>query len=140
MSDKFIDINQIDTSFDGEHEPQDKHLMDLLGKAYQGEIFCRKAIMPMRLITPFSEYQPAISENYVERFMRDYEAMNPPELYVYEKDGKFIMSDDYQAYYMYQAVKAELAICVVIGDTTLTDGIKFGPEFKMPLPTIEIEG
>ena len=139
MSDGFIDINQINTSFGGNNEPKDEHLMVLLGKAYQGEIMCRKAIIPMELITPFSEFTPTISEGYAERFAQDYEAMNPPELYVYEKDGKFIMSDDYQAYYMYKAVKAEHAICVVIGETTLTEGIEYGPEFKMPLPSIEVE-
>lgn len=134
-----LDISEINTTFGGDNEPKDEHLMVLLGKAYQGEIMCRKAIVPMEQITPFSEFTPTISEGYAERFIQDYEAMNPPELYVYEKDGKFVMSDDYQAYYMYQSVKSEHAICVVIGDAALTDGIKYGPEFKMPLPSIEVE-
>ena len=139
MNDGFIDIDQIQTSFGGDNEPKDEHLIDLLMKAYQGKILCKKAIIPMGLIQPFSEFEPPHDDNYTKYFMIKYEAINPPELLVYEKDGRFIMSDDYNAYYMYKKIEAMHAICTVIGDTTLSDGVTYGAEFKMPPPSIEKE-
>jgi hypothetical protein len=47
------------------------------------------------------------------------------------------MSDDYNAYFMYRFIKADSAVCTVIGESTITDGIEYGPAFKMQLPTLE---
>ncbi len=133
-----LDISEINTSFGGGREPKDEHLIDLLMKAYQGEILCRKAIVPMELIQPFSDYLPAANEAYEKYFAERYKAMDPPQLFVYEKDGKFIMSDDYYAYHLYKAVKAPLALCTVIGDTTITDNVEYGDPFQLPPPTAEV--
>ena len=93
----------------------------------------------MELIEPFSDFSPPIDERYKNYFLERYEALEPPELLVYEKDGKFIMSDNYYAYHMYKTVEAPYTICTVIGETTLTDDIEYGPEFKMSLSTVEVQ-
>lgn len=136
---QMLDVSQINVPFGGDHAPKDEHLIQLIGKAYEGKILCRNAIIPMELIEPFSDFSPPIDEGYKNYFLGRYEAMGPPELLVYERDGKFIMSDNYYAYYMYKAVEAPYTICTVIGGTTLTDGIEYGPEFKMSLSTIEVD-
>lgn len=134
-----LDISNIEIPFGGDHAPKDEHLLQLIGMAYEGRILCRKAIVPIGLIEPNSDFEPLIDKDYMEYFLDRYKAMEPPALLVYERDGKFIMSDDYYAYHMYKVVEASLAICTVIGESTLTDGIEYGPTYKMPLPTIEVQ-
>lgn len=134
---EMMDISKIDTSFGGDHEPQDEYLTELLSKAYKGTIDCRKAVIKLDHIKPFSDFKPAITEAYSKRFLDSYKEMSPPDLLVYEKDGVFIMSDDYNAYFMYKEIEAVHAICTVIGETTITEGAEYGQPFKMQMPTLE---
>jgi hypothetical protein len=134
---EMIDISKLDVNFGGDNEPHDDYLSELLNKAYKGEIDCRKAIVPMELVKPFSSYKPDISEGYTTHFMEAFKANTPPDLLVYEKDGKFIMSDDYNAYHMYKTTGSNNAICTIIGETTITEGVEYGPSFKMQLPTLQ---
>ncbi len=138
MTDDTIDISDIDVTFGGDNEPQDKYLMELLKQAFSGAIMCREAIVPIKLIKPFSDFTPKISEAYRQEFIAAYTNRKPPELYVYEKDDVFIMSDDYISYYLYLEVNSSHAICVIIGQSSIENGVKYGPEFKLPPPTIEI--
>ena len=103
-----MDISDIDVSFGGDNEPQDEYLTELLGKAYRGDIDCCNAIMPLSFVVPYSDFKPEISDKYRQYFIDQYKDYKPPALYVYEKDGQFIMSDDYAAYYMYQEVESEI--------------------------------
>lgn len=134
---EMMDISKLDTGFGGDNEPQDEHLSELLGKAYRGEIDCRKAIINMDIIRPYSSYRPTISNDYTKRFLEAYKTNAPPDLYVYERDGVFIMSDDYNAYFMYKEVESTHAICTVIGDAKVTEGVEYGKPFKLQMPTIE---
>jgi len=137
--DKTIKLTDIrDADFNDRTEPKVDHLIDLLSKAYRGKIFCRKAVIPMELIQPFSDYVPSIGDDYMKYFLKKYEAMDPPELLVYQKGNKFIMSDDYNAYHIYKEIEAIHAICTVIGETTITEGVEYGEPFKLQMPTIEV--
>ena len=138
MSDDTIDINQIDTSFGGVNEPEDAKLMEILRKAYRGEIDCHNAVVPIELIKPFSEFKPDITEGYREYFKKNYEDMAPPPLYVYADGGKFVMSDDYMAYEMYKELAAPIVLCVILGDSPEHEGVQKGPGYKMPAPTVDI--
>lgn len=135
---EMMDISKLDTSFGGDNEPHDDRLSDLLSTAYRGEIDCRKAVIKLDLIKPFSNYVPTITDEYSKRFLERYKNMTPPDLYVYEKDGVFIMSDDYNAYFMYKEIEAIHAVCTVIGETTITEGVEYGEPFKLQMPTIEV--
>lgn len=135
---EMMDISKIDTSFGGDNEPHDEYLSVLLGKAYKGELDCRKAVVKLDLIKPYSDFTPNITDDYSKRFLDRYKDMTPSDLLVYEKDGVFIMSDDYNAYFMYKEIEAVNAICTVIGDTTISEGVKYGKPFKMQMPTLEM--
>lgn len=134
---EMMDTSKIDLTFGGNNEPHDDRLSELLKRATTGEIDCRKAAVPMDFIEPFSLFEPSINEGYFRHFIEAYKANNPPDLLVYEKDGKFVMSDDYNAYFMYKSVGAASAICTVIGESMITDGVEYGPRFKMQLPILE---
>lgn len=136
---QMLDISKLEIPFASDHAPKDEQLLQLIGMAYEGQILCRNAIVPIELIEPSSDYEPSVDKEYMKYFLDRYKAMEPPALLVYERDGKFIMSDDYYAFHMYKALEASLAICTVIGESTLTDGIEYGPTFQMPLPTIEMQ-
>jgi GTPase SAR1 family protein len=135
---EFVNVSDLNIQFGGDYPPQDKHLTALLGKAYNNEIKCRKAIVNIDLIKPFSNYKPKITKDYATQFIERYQQNSPPELYVYEKDGKFIMSDDYFAYYMYKEVEVTVAICVVIGASKITEDVEYGPWFNLSLPNLEV--
>lgn len=124
-------MTNTDTSFDASTEPKDKHLIKLLEHAYRDDIKCCRAVVKFDLIKPFSNFKPEITKEYRASFLKGYLNLRPPELYVYQKDSKFIMSDDYTAYYMYNEVKAETAVCVIIGDFKLIDGITAGPKYSL---------
>ena len=126
-----MDITKLDPLFDETTEPKDENLMALLKKAYTGKIKCRKAVIPMELIKPFSDFTPEMFQEYADRFVSLYREGTPPEMYVYEKDGAFIMSDDYNAYTMYKLIEAPTVLCVVLGKTTIESGVAYGPSFKL---------
>ncbi len=133
-----IDISKINVRFGNGNELEDKYFSGLLGKAYRREVACHNATIPMVNIIPFSDYTPERNDKYRDRFNKKYRANRPPALYVYEKSGHFVMSDDYNAYFMYKEVKATLAICVVVGPHTITEGVEYGPAFHLKLPTFKV--
>ncbi len=128
-----MDITKLEPLFDETTEPKDEHLMALLEKAYTGKIKCRKAVIPLELIKPFSDFKPEISQEYGDHFVALYQERTPPEMYVYEKDGAFIMSDDYNAYTMYKLIEALTTICIVLGKTTIDDNVTYGPYISLKL-------
>lgn len=131
-----MDISQINSNFGPATEPRDDTLMDLLRRAYAGEIPAIMAIADMRMIVPFSDFRPAISAEYRQFFNEKLQVGTPPGLYVYVRDGKLIMSDDYNAYYMYRQLNLPKARCVVIGDSPPIIGVEYsssGP-FRLPIP------
>jgi len=131
------DINNAD--FTDNTEPRDDYLIELLGKAYRGEVDCYMAVIKMGAIIPYSDYKPTINDSYREHFKKKYEQGSPLQLYVYEKDGKIIMSDDYNSYYLYKEVGATEAVCIAIGPLDSAEGVLFvGEPFKMPPLTAEV--
>ena len=133
-----MDINDIQTGFTDGTEPQDQHLTELLRLAYSGKILCTMAIADLTVIQPFSNYQPKISKQYKLYFMQKAQNGMPPSLYVYAKDGKLIMSDDYASFAMYKELGLPKVICTVIGDTPEIEGVVYhGTPFVLPLPTVE---
>ncbi len=133
-----INIDDINIQFGGQHPPKDEELMSILKDAYQAKIKCRRAVVKLDLIQPFSDFKPEISSKFRADFLKGYLNLKPPELFVYQKDNKFIMSDDYSSYYMYKEVQAETALCVILGDFKKSSDIVTGPEFNLDPPTIEV--
>ena len=62
----------------------------------------------------------------------------PPSLRVYAKDGKLVMSDDYNALAMYNELGFHKAVYIVIGETPEIEGVEYhGNPFVMAPPSVE---
>lgn len=137
---KMINISDIQkAAFSDDTEPKDDHLMDLLKLAYTRKIYCRTAIVSIDKVVPFSDYQPTISEDYVKYFKEKYQAGRPPGMLVYQRDDdKFVMSDDYNAYFMYKQVGADKVICQVLDAESVPENvIEASDPYYMGLPSVE---
>ena len=133
-----INLSQINSDFTDNTEPKDEHLIELLKQAYKGEILCRMAIVNIALVKPFSDYKPTISEPFRKHFIERTKTALPPPVHVYEQDGKFIMSDDYNAYHLYLEHNLPEVVCVILGDATITEGVEYvGDPFVLPPPKVE---
>lgn len=133
-----MDINDIKSDFTDKTEPQDKDLSTLLRKAYSGKIHCTMAIADLSTIEPFSDYKPLVSDDYRTYFKQQAQNDVPPSLYVYAKDRKLIMSDDYAAFAMYKELGFPKVICTVIGETPEIEGVTYhGSPFVLPPPSVQ---
>lgn len=139
MSDKVIKISDINSGFSDNTEPKDDRLMELLKLAYTKKIYCRTVIVSIDNLVPFSDYKPNVSEDYVKYFKEKYESGRPPGMLVYQQDdGKFVMSDDYSAFYMYKQVGADKVICQVLDAENVPEGvIEASDPYYMELPSVE---
>lgn len=137
---KMVNISDIQNAgFSDDTEPKDDQLMDLLKLAYTKKIYCRTVIVAIDNVVPFSDYEPTISEDYVNYFKEKYQAGRPPGMLVYQReDGKFVMSDDYNAYFMYKQVGADKVICQVLdAENVPKNAIEASDPYYMELPSVE---
>lgn len=137
---KIINISDIkNAGFSDDTEPKDDRLMELLKLAYTKKIYCRTVLVAIDSVVPFSDYRPNVSEDYAKYFKKKYQANRPPEMLVYQRDdGKFVMSDDYNAYFMYKQVGAEKVICQVLDAENTPEGaIEASDPYYMELPGME---
>lgn len=118
--------------------PTDPKQMDLFRDAYTGKLMCFKAIIKADAIKPYSLYVPEIIKSTMDWFIRETENERYRLIFVYQEGDKFIMSDDYTAYYCYKVTDATEIPCVVlgepIGDNVIFKGKPFvlsPPEFKL---------
>jgi len=134
-----IDISKIETDFGKNDELRDKYLGELLDKAYGGKIMCRKANIKMETIKPFTDYRPEISDEFRKYFLEKAKKGRFLPILVYQKSGKFIMSDDYNAYYMYKELEINTVPCVVIGNVEdMKAVVSIGEPFQLETPKIEV--
>ena len=132
--------------FNENTEPEDGHLNELISAATNKEILCQTALIPIKLIRPFSDYKPKYNEAYERYFQKKLAQREWPFLLVYAKDDSFIMSDDYNAYYQYVKYGATSVFCCVIGMVPLVEGIVpraegvvlIGDPFYAENPEVEI--
>lgn len=137
---KMVNISDIkNASFSDDTEPKDDRLMELLKLAYTKKVYCRTAIVAFDNVVPFSGYEPNVSDDYVKYFKEKYQVGQPPALIVYQRDdGKFVMSDDYNAYFMYKKLGADRVVCQVVDAENLPEGvIQSSDPYHMNLPIVE---
>ncbi len=134
---KTISDDEINSEFGPNDPPKDEELIRLISDAYQGELLCHHALIKAEGIIPFSDFQPKVADEFKEFFASKMAEKDPIPLFVYPKDGKFIMSDDYNCYSLYKELKFETLPCVVIGEATGEYVVEKSDPFKLPLPTFE---
>lgn len=124
-----------------EDEPKDNKLIELLKLAYTGELLVKIALIKAEGIVPFSDYKPATSAKY-KQYFEDLESQGkPPLLFVYPKNNFFVMSDDYNAYYLYKEKNYSTIGCLVLGEPIGEYVIECSEPFKLPPPTaVDISG
>ena len=128
-----IDPNDIEIKFGGGSPPKDEYMIDLLKGAYKHEFMVNIAIIKAEGIVPFSKFKPKLTQDHFDTY-----AKNDNPIYVYPKDGKFIMSDDYFSYYAKKAVNVEKFLCIVLGEASGDYVIEKSTPFYLPPPTYEI--
>ena len=116
--------------------PTDKKLLELLEKAYERKFLCHVARIKFEGIIPFSaEHIPTVTQNFVDYFSDKLNEGGVP-LYVYQKGDKFIMSDDYSAYYIYKSVNIDYVACIVLGDPKGQFVISKSEPFKLEMEPV----
>lgn len=133
-----IDISKINVQFGGDHEPKDEKLMQLLKNAYSGKLLVRIALIKVEGIKPFSNFKPKTSSQYQGYFEKLEKKGSPPPIYVYPENDHFVMSDDYNAYYLYIKMNYSKIICVLLGDSDSKDIIEKSDPFQLPSPKVEV--
>jgi hypothetical protein len=140
LQSKKISISDIQNAdFTENTEPKDERLLELLKLAYTKKIYCRTALVPLENVIPFSDFIPNVSDDYLKYFKEKYAAGRPPGMLVYQSDDcKFVMSDDYNAYFMYRHMGAQNAICQILdAENEPYDVIEASEPYYMDLPVVE---
>ena len=89
-------------------------------------------------VSPFSNFRPKISVEFNQYFLESIKNGRPPFLYVYEKEGDFIMSDDYSAYYLYMESGVDILPCIIMGEHYSENVTEYlGDPFYLDPPVIE---
>jgi hypothetical protein len=101
----------------------DGYLKHLIYMAEYGWHYCQKAIVGMEIIYPLTDYRPAIDDEFRKTFnarmkREDDNVADPMTLTLYERDGKLIMSNDWETYWMYRERQDINATCIIIGRFT----------------------
>lgn len=129
-----IKTSDIKVEFGGDNLPKDQKFIDLYKDALGGKFLVTVAMIKMEGIEPFSDFKPKISDGFRSNFEDLEKQDHPPQLHVYPNDGKFIMSDDYNAYYLYIEKNYSKVICLVLGDAEGEFVLEKSEPFKMPVP------
>ena len=99
--------------------PHDPVLAYLLARALEGHIEVYFAAIPLGMIEPFStafdpRKQP-LGRRLVDAVVAEWRQGQMHHMWVYPRDGKFIMSDDYMTYYACIEGNPEMVPCWVLG-------------------------
>jgi len=95
--------------------PEDRKFIELFKKVLQKQAPFYKALIKFEGIRPFSDYLPKLHSALIQRVLQGIVTGHYPYLHVYQKGEHFIMSDDYQTYYIYSQLKKDVIPCIVLG-------------------------
>jgi hypothetical protein len=100
--------------------PKDAILDYLLGRALEGQIYLYFAQIPLRMIEPFDiSFDPrkhSLGRQLVDAHLSQGQRGQMSYMWVYPRDGKFIMSDNYVTYYACVEGGPEVVPCWVLGE------------------------
>lgn len=99
--------------------PHDQVFDTLFGLALQGDLMVYFAAIPLRLIKPFAkEFRIASipnGEHIVDSIFAEAIKGKHQQIWVYEKDDYFVMSDDYAVYEAFLRGQPDFVGCWVLG-------------------------
>ena len=101
--------------------PQDPVLIDLLKKALTGDIPVYFAAVPLKLIQPFSNFDPRknlVGRQAIVDTQARWRNQQFQNMLVYQQGEKFVMSDDYITYYACLEGDPDFVPCWVLGECT----------------------
>lgn len=96
----------------------DDKFVDLIYMAKHGRYTAQKAVVHLSIIHPYINFKPGVDDEFKETFDAWHSKHYPMTLTLYEHAGKLIMSNDYEAYWMYRERELEVANCVIVGKYT----------------------
>lgn len=104
-----------DKEWTGNTPPDDSYLKDLAYMAGHGWHYYQKAYVEMKLIHPLANYKPVIHDEFRETFDAHYNEGRMMPLLLYERNGKLIMSNDWETYWLYRERKDLAVPCIILG-------------------------
>ncbi len=113
-----IKLSDIKVKFGGKNPPKDKKCIELFMKAHQGQIPAYWGMIDIEGIKPFSNYRPETSQAFIDNIHQKLKSGDLPSLYVYPENKLFIMSDDYNLYYIYLYSGYKKLPCFILGEPT----------------------
>ena len=131
---KYIDASKITVKFGGKYSPKDEKFISLYKKALTGKLKCTLAVINIKGIKQFSDYQPKISKDFKDYFTKRIEKKDYPKIHVYPEGDHFIMSDDYSSYYLYLNQGFNQILCLVMGKATGEHVHTKSKPFKLTIP------
>ncbi|MFC1711182.1 hypothetical protein ACFLZ1_01205 [Patescibacteria group bacterium] len=135
---KKIDISKLKIKFGGKNAPKDKELIKLLKLADKGKLLVRRALIKTEGIKPFSDFKPQTAKAYRDYFENCEKENFPPPLYVYPKGDYFIMSDDYNSFFLYLEKGYHKIMCILLGDSDSKFMVEKSEPFQLPALKIQI--
>lgn len=115
---KNIKLSDIKVKFGGKYPPKDEKFISTFKKVLQGKTPYHWGLIKREAIEPFSDFKPSLKESRRQVYLKRIDKKDFPSLHVYEKGGKYIMSDDYYKYYFYLELGWPEIPCYIIGNTT----------------------
>jgi len=120
---KMINVKDI-KPYPGMEPKKDSNFIKIFKLAITGEIPTYYAKVPIHLIQLFDQRfllkdKPG-REKAIRHLGHSIDQQEGPAVWVYPKDGMFILSDDYFAYQAYRATNAEFLPCFIMGNAPMT--------------------
>lgn len=119
-------FDDIDLDFTSKEEnsnfPHDEQFLALLKGVVQGKIFCYKLIIPIEKIKPFNlQYAINLPNNYIKESLYILNETKDLGILTYEKNGEFVMSDDYGKYLAMRVEDYEEITVINLGEIESTE-------------------
>lgn len=97
-----------------DRQPADPYLKHLAYMAGHGWYYFQKAFVEMQAIHPLASYKPIIDDEFRETFDAVHDKHGMP-LLLYERKGKLIMGNDWEAYWLYREREDPSVPCIILG-------------------------
>lgn len=110
--------SDLTAKFGGKYQPRDDKFIEIYKKVITGEAPIVWAFIAREAIKPFSNYKPITSKELQRGYLQEIVKGNLPSIHVYEENGVYIMSDDYNLYYLYLKLNWEQIPSKIIGKTS----------------------